>query len=286
MKEKIIILIKGFIMGIANIIPGVSGGTLAMTLGIYEQLISSISHFFTKLKENLNFLIPLGIGIVLSLLSMSRVIDYSYVHFPLPTTLFFMGLVLGGIPMIYKKVKDEKKTKPSNAIIFIITFALVIFMAVVPMIFSGVGDVNLDTLSFGGYILVLLVGIIAAATMVIPGISGSLMLMLLGYYYPIIGLIKSLTKFENLGHNIVVAGFFGVGVLIGFVVISKLIEFLFSKYEKKFYFGVLGFIIASAPAILISAYREITFIIDIPQILVAIILFGIGTTVSYKLGEK
>lgn len=286
MKEKIIILIKGFIMGIANIIPGVSGGTLAMTLGIYEQLISSISHFFTKLKENLNFLIPLGIGIVLSLLSMSRVIDYSYVHFPLPTTLFFMGLVLGGIPMIYKKVKDEKKTKPSNAIIFIITFALVIFMAVVPMIFSGVGDVNLDTLSFGGYILVLLVGIIAAATMVIPGISGSLMLMLLGYYYPIIGLIKSLTKFENLGHNIVVAGFFGVGVLIGFVVISKLIEFLFSKYEKKFYFGVLGFIIASAPAILISAYREITFIIDIPQILAAIILFGIGTTVSYKLGEK
>jgi len=236
MKEKIIILIKGFIMGIANIIPGVSGGTLAMTLGIYEQLISSISHFFTKLKENLNFLIPLGIGIALSLLSMSRVIDYSYVHFPLPTTLFFMGLVLGGIPMIYKKVKDEKKTKPSNTIIFIITFALVIFMAVVPMIFSGVGDVNLDTLSFGGYILVLLVGIIAAATMVIPGISGSLMLMLLGYYYPIIGLIKSLTKFENLGHNIVVAGFFGVGVLIGFVVISKLIEFLFSKYEKKFYY--------------------------------------------------
>jgi len=286
MKEKIIILIKGFIMGIANIIPGVSGGTLAMTLGIYEQLISSISHFFTKLKENLNFLIPLGIGIALSLLSMSRVIDYSYVHFPLPTTLFFMGLVLGGIPMIYKKVKDEKKTKPSNTIIFIITFALVIFMAVVPMIFSGVGDVNLDTLSFGGYILVLLVGIIAAATMVIPGISGSLMLMLLGYYYPIIGLIKSLTKFENLGHNIVVAGFFGVGVLIGFVVISKLIEFLFSKYEKKFYFGVLGFIIASAPAILISAYREITFIIDIPQILAAIILFGIGTTISYKLGEK
>lgn len=286
MKQIIILLVKGFIMGIANIIPGVSGGTLAMTLGIYEQFISSISHFFSKLKENLNFLIPILLGIGLSLLSMSRVIDYSYQNFPLPTTLFFVGLVLGGIPMIYHKVKDEKKSKPSNAIIFLSTFSLVIFMSIIGLIFTNLSDVNLNTLNLGGYILLFFVGIIAASTMIIPGVSGSLMLMLLGYYYPVIGLIKSLTKFENLWHNLIVAGVFGLGILVGFIAISKLIEFLFNKYEKKFYFGVLGFIIASAPAIIISACQEIMFIIDLPQIVVAVVLFGIGCIISYKLGER
>jgi len=126
MKEKLVLVIKGFIMGIANIIPGVSGGTLAMTLGIYEQFISSISHLFSKLKENLKFLIPVAIGMVLAIITLSRVIDYSYNHFPLPTMLFFVGLVLGGIPMIYNKIKNEKKTKLSNAITFLIPFLIVL----------------------------------------------------------------------------------------------------------------------------------------------------------------
>lgn len=285
-KEKLILLVKGFIMGIANIIPGVSGGTLAMTLGIYEQFITSISHFFKNLKENLHFLIPIVLGIGLAIVTMSRVIDYSYVHFPLPTTLFFVGLVLGGIPMIYSKIKNEKKIKASNIIIFLMTFSLVIFMSVTGMIFTSLQDVNLSSLTIIGYLILFLVGVIVASTMVIPGVSGSLMLMLLGYYYPIISLIKSITKFENLGHNIVVAGVFGVGVLVGIVAISKLIEFLFSKYEKKFYFGVLGFIVASAPAIIISGIQEINFIMTIPQIIAAIIMFILGTIVSYKLGEK
>ncbi len=286
MKEKIVLVLKGFIMGIANIIPGVSGGTLAMTLGIYEQFISAISHIFSKLKENLAFLIPIMLGIGISLLTMSRVIDYSYLHFPLPTTLFFVGLVLGGIPMIYKKVEQEKKTDPANLIIFLLTFGLVMFMAFVPMLFTSLKDVDLSTLSIGGYAVLFLVGVIAAGTMVIPGVSGSLMLMLLGYYYPIIELIKNITKFQDLGHNIVVAGVFGIGVIVGFLLISKLIEFLFSKYEKKFYFGVLGFIIASAPAILISAFQEVTFVMDVVQILLAIVLFVVGSIISYKLGEK
>ena len=100
MKETIILIIKGFIMGIANIIPGVSGGTLALTLGIYEDFIQALSHFFKKLKENIKFLVPILIGIGLAILSMSRVIDYSYDHFPIPTTMFFMGLVIGGVPLL------------------------------------------------------------------------------------------------------------------------------------------------------------------------------------------
>lgn len=286
MKEKLILVIKGFIMGIANIIPGVSGGTLAMTLGIYEQFISSISHLFSKLKENLKFLIPVAIGMVLAIVTLSRVIDYSFNHFPLPTMLFFVGLVLGGIPMIYSKIKDEKKTKPSNIITFLIPFIVVIFMSVIGMFATGMGEVNLGNLNFFGFIILFLVGMIAAGTMVIPGVSGSLVLMLLGYYYPVLGLIKAITKFENLAHNILVAGVFGMGIIVGIVAISKIIEFLFSKYEKKFYFGVFGFILASAPAIILSGIQEISIIFTIPQIIASIVLLIIGFIVSYKLGEK
>ncbi len=286
MKEKIILIVKGFIMGIANIIPGVSGGTLAMTLGIYEQFISSISHFFEKIKENLSFLLPILLGIGLALVSMSRVIDFSYQNYPLPTTLFFIGLVLGGVPMIYKKIQGKENRKVSNIIIFLITFSLVIFMALAGRIFEGMGDVDLHHLNFLGYILLFIVGMIAAGTMVIPGVSGSLMLMLLGYYYPIIALIKELTAFHDLFSNLLVAGVFGIGVVVGFIGISKLIEFLFQKHEKKFYFGVFGFILASAPAIILSALEEVTFILNPVQVLLAIVFFGLGIFISYMLGEK
>src|SRR5574344_1712746 len=111
MKKNIMLVIKGFIMGIANIIPGVSGGTLALILGIYEDFIGAISHFFSNFKKNISFLIPIAIGMVLAIVSLSRVIDYSYNHFPIPTSLFFVGLVLGGIPMLLSKVKNTKEVK-------------------------------------------------------------------------------------------------------------------------------------------------------------------------------
>lgn len=286
MRENLVLIIKGFIMGIANIIPGVSGGTLAMTLGIYEQFISAISHLLSKLKENLKFLIPVVIGMGLAIVTLSRVIDYSYNHFPLPTMLFFVGLVLGGIPMIYSKIRNESKVKISNIVIFLIPFLLVLLMSVIGMFTTGIGEVNLAKLNVLEYIMLFFVGMIAAGTMVIPGVSGSLVLMLLGYYYPVLGLIKEITKFQNLGHNLIVALTFGLGIIVGIVVISKIIEFLFNKHEKKFYFGVFGFILASAPAIILSGIQEISIIINIPQVIAAIILLVLGFIISYKLGEK
>ena len=142
-KENIILGVKGFIMGIANIIPGVSGGTLALTLGIYERFIGAISHFFSNLKENIKFLLPIAIGLCLAILSMSRVIDYSYEHFPIPTTLFFVGLVIGGIPMLYHKVKGKKEGKQiSSWIILLMTFSLVIVMAFADQLFGTTAKVN------------------------------------------------------------------------------------------------------------------------------------------------
>ena len=281
-KENIILGVKGFIMGIANIIPGVSGGTLALTLGIYERFIGAISHFFSNLKENIKFLLPIAIGLCLAILSMSRVIDYSYEHFPIPTTLFFVGLVIGGIPMLYHKVKGKKEGKQiSSWIILLMTFSLVIVMAFADQLFGTTAKVNLSGLNLWGYLILFCVGVIAAATMVIPGVSGSLVLMLLGYYYPILKVVKSLTKFENLGENIM------IGVLVGIVLISKIIEFLLKKFETKTYYGVLGFIFASVLAIPISTYNEVeNLVFSIPQVFIGIIMMAIGGMIAYKLGDE
>ena len=287
MKKNIMLVIKGFIMGIANIIPGVSGGTLALILGIYEEFIGAISHLFSNLKKNICFLIPIAIGMVLAILSLSHVIDYSYKHFPIPTCLFFVGLVLGGIPMLLNKVKGKKETKKiSSYIIFLLTFALVIVMACSDLIFGEGLKVSFNNMNLISYILLFLVGVVAAATMVIPGVSGSLVLMLLGYYYPVIAVIKEFTKFKNLGENIIILGTFGIGILVGIVLISKLIEFLFKKYEVKTYFGVLGFIVASVIAIPLSTLLERSIVFSFPQILIGLIFATLGIGISYKLGGE
>ncbi len=287
--KNIMLVIKGFIMGIGNIIPGVSGGTLALTLGIYEKFIEAISHFFDKLKENIKFLVPIFIGIGLSLLTMSNVITEAFEHYPVPTAFLFMGLVIGGIPMLSNKVKKSKERKQvSSYIIALITFALVIVLAFSDQLFgSGLSDVTLKNLDLTGYILLFLVGVIAAATMVIPGVSGSLVLMLLGYYLPVVNTIKDLTHFNNIVDNCLILIPFGLGVVVGIVVIAKIIEWLLKKYESKTYFGVLGFIIASIIAIPVSVYNEYgTLSYSLVEGIIAIILLVVGYLIGEKLGEK
>lgn len=277
MKEKLTLAIKGFFIGVANIIPGVSGGTLAITLGIYEKLIGAISHFFKNLKENIKFIIPIGIGAVLSILLFSRVISFCLKEYTLATILFFIGLILGGIPLLNKKIKGHYKNV-SNIIIFLLSFGFVVALSIL----NGENSVSFENMNIINYIMLFLVGVVAAATMIIPGVSGSFVLMLLGYYQPIIDTISSLTKFQNIWSSMLILIPFGIGVLVGIVAISKLLEFLFKKYEVKTYFGVMGFITASIITIFTGAEG---LVFSVPQLLIGLILLGIGFVAAYKLGE-
>ena len=129
---------------------------------------------------------------------MSKLISYSLDNYPIPTTIFFIGLILGGMPMLFKKTKGDYRNIP-NSLILLISFVLVLELT---FLGSGNNVVSLDNLDITGYILLILVGIIAAATMVIPGISGSFVLMLLGYYKPIIETVGDLTNINNIVQNI------------------------------------------------------------------------------------
>ncbi len=278
--KNLILIIKGMIIGLANVIPGVSGGTLMITLGIYEDVISTISHFFSNLKNNLKFIIPLAIGMLLSFVLFSKIIGISLEKFPFATTLFFLGLIAGGFPLLIKNMNKNKDAKKvSNYIIAFLSFAFIILFA-----FLKTGnEINLQNLNILQIILLFIVGIIASATMVIPGISGSFVLMLLGYYKPIIDTVRSITNFNLIGHNIVVLGIFAIGVLIGIILVSKLIEFLLKKFETKTYFAVFGFVVASCIAIIkpLLSYK-----ISILEIIIGIIIFFLGTFVTYKISNK
>lgn len=281
MKEQIKLAFKGFIIGVANIIPGVSGGTLAITLGIYEKLIGIISHFFKNVKENIKFLLPIGIGAVLSILVLSKVIAFSLENYPFPTTLLFIGLILGGIPMLFAKIKKgPKKGRITNLLIFLITFSIVTIFGFMN---TGNAMVNLSNIDFIGYISLFLVGMIAAASMVIPGISGSFMLMLLGYYKPIIDTISDLASFNNILDNILILLPFGIGILVGIVLIAKLIELLLEKFPIKTYYGIIGFVLASIITIFLPL---VNVSYTIPSVIIGIILLLLGGVIAYKLGDK
>lgn len=278
MKDKLLYVIKGFFFGVANIIPGVSGGTIAITMGIYEELIGSISGFLKNPKKSIMYLLPIGIGAVLSILLMSKVISFCLDKYPVPTNLFFIGLILGGIPLLTKKVKNEK-IKPINILLFLLTFGIIMWMT-----FSGSTGSNLDFTNMNLFkmILLFIIGMVAAGCMVIPGISGSFVLMLLGAYKPIISTIGNLTNFSELGTNLSILIPFGLGVGVGIIVIAKILEFLFKKFEVSTYYAILGFIIASIIALVVGIIGVKASIIEL---LIGIVLFIAGSTIGYKLGE-
>lgn len=277
--EYIILFLKGMLIGVANIIPGVSGGTLMITLGLYEKIIDVISHFIKNFKENLKFILPIGLGMVVSVLVLSKIISTCLEKYPFPTTFFFIGLILGGIPLLWNRSRNHAN-KLSNWLIFFITASIVLLFAFLK---EGSNSVSLENLSLSNYLMLFIVGIISSATMVIPGISGSFVLMLIGYYEPIVNTIRDLTNFSLLSHNLLILIPFGMGIVIGIIGVAKLIEFLLKKYPVKTYFGVLGFVVASLVAIIKPILSISTGILEL---LISCILVVLGSIIAYKLGDK
>lgn len=232
----------GLVFGTANVIPGVSGGTMLVIFGIFDRLteaISGIKKIFRNFWFLLTFALGAGAGIVLS----AFVISSLFKNFPIQTNLFFIGLILGGVPLIYKFGTEEKKVKPSCAIPFIIAMAVVIGLTVLEKldVFKLAPDV---VTGFDAVISLKLIvcAAIAAVTMIIPGISGSFVMMLLGVYETIIGAIKDM--------NFYVIIPFAIGAVIGIIGGAKLISMLIKKNKLMVYSALMGLVIGSVYAIL------------------------------------
>lgn len=270
--EYIIIFLKGMVFGIANVIPGVSGGTMAIVTGIYERLIGIISDAFSylkdfkKFKNALLFLIPLGLGAVIGIVGFSNIIDYMLNNHNFILMYTFLGFVAGSFPYLFKSANKEGVKKR-----YIIPFAITLLMMIVIVVVGKNADENYIrefSTSFSDIIQLIVYGFIGAGTMIIPGVSGSMVMMIMGIYNAIIIAAKSL--------NLLVLVPFALGMALGIVVISKIIKMLLEKFYGYTYYAILGFVIGS----LIFLFPGVELSL---QMLVSIIVFIVSFVISYKI---
>ena len=277
-------LIKGVLFGIANIIPGVSGGTIAVITGVYEKLLNSINNLFKDFKKSILFLLAFGIGAVVAVLLASKGIDWCIENALFPTSCLFIGLILGGVPVIYRPVRDKISFK--NIIIFIICMAIVIALT---FIFRPTtdGTKTLNNLDVLDYIKLGCAGILASAAMIIPGISGMMMFYIFGYYSLIMDALSGLVHIHTIGSSILALLPVGVGVIIGLFTTAKLLGLLFKKFKISSYFGILGFVFGSICAILFNLTHSDNnaFFNNPVQIILSVGLLIIGFVLTYILSR-
>lgn len=282
MKEKLILFIKGIVLGVAFVIPGVSGGTLAVLMGIYEELIEAASNFYKNMvnfKKYIMYLLPIGLGVVFSVAVFAKLIKFGLDKAPIITILIFLGMIIGGIPALVRNVKGTK-TNLKDMTLMLVGLIIVISMLI---FHKSNSNVVLTNMSIGGYITLFLVGAIAAVTMVVPGISGSFTLMLIGYYEPILNLVNDITSFKNLGPNLILIFTFMLGVFIGIIFISKIIEWCLKHYKRETYYAIIGFVLSS----IISVIYEVSkFPFNLTHLIIGIVLLVINTVLVYKVFDE
>lgn len=259
--KKFLVFIKEFFqgvaIGIANVIPGFSGGTMAIIFNVYERIINAFSdiskHPIKVIKDVWAIAIGLVVGIVAAIIGVVKLLEIATI----PTVMFFIGLIIGSIPFIYLSVKEYKKPKYYD---FLGMFIAIAILVILPFIQGNtIESVKFD---FWLVLIVFIMGIIAAATMIIPGVSGSLVLMIFGYYFFVMGTIKDLMysvlsfDFSNLLNPLIITLAFVLGCIFGLVVISKIIKKLFEMCPRTVYFVILGFLIASPFSIIYAVLQE------------------------------
>ena len=279
-------ILKGMVIGIANIVPGVSGGTMMVAMGIYDKLIHCITHLFSEFKKSVAFLFPIAIGMGIALVASAFGLEFLFAKLPIQTNLLFIGLIIGGLPAIWKNVKGNS-VKVGHIVAGLIFFAVVVGLAVMGETEGNAADLSFNLINV---IKLLGVGIVAAATMVIPGVSGSMMLLLMGYYNPILSaitdFISALVAFDMDGilQGIGILAPFGIGVVIGIFAIAKLIEIIFAKFPLYAYWAIIGLIVAS-PIAIVAMNLAVFSTINVVSALTGIVALGVGFVIAMKLGE-
>lgn len=281
-------ILKGMVIGLANIIPGVSGGTMMVSMGIYDTLIYCITHLFKQFKKSLMTLLPFVVGMIAALAILSNVITWALMDefASLPTNTLFIGLFWRSARHSQADKGSKKRDSILGGILFVLFFALVIFMATLKETQDTGAVISLSVLEV---LKLTLMGCIASATMVIPGVSGSMMLMLMGYYYPVIGAIKNLINAlvaldgGAILYNVGILLPFGIGVVIGIFAIAKLIEILLAKWKCITYGAILGLVVASPFAILMGLSLPG---FNLVQVIVSVLTFILGFAAAWLLARK
>lgn len=241
-------ILKGIGIGVANIIPGVSGGTLAVAFGIYDYIMEAVAEFFTAPKakkiEYAKFLIEIGLGAGIGILAFARIIEYLFINYPMYTKVAFIILILPSIPLI---VKGENYRDRKNILFFVIGFLSIMFLTYLAIRFSGnshVSETIKTTFTTSYYIKLVFCGFVAIGSMIIPGVSGSFLLLMLGEYQNILSYVNNF--------KIVPLVYFAIGMGVGAIGFTKVINYCLKKHRSVTLFFILGIIVASLIQIFIN----------------------------------
>lgn len=263
-------LYRGFLMGISDLVPGVSGGTIAFILGIYDRLLIAISGFFSReWKKHIGFLLPLGIGMGATIIIFSKVIAYLLKHYHEPTQYLFLGLIIGVIPFISRQAGLRKNFKFHHILLMLIVAVALAstlwIQPIDPLVIKHLTVKTASILFFSGWA--------GSMAMLLPGVSGSFVLLLLGVYTSVITAISDF--------NIPIILVTGAGIVVGFVVSSKLIRLLLAYFRTGMFAVIMGLIIGSVFVIFPGIPESGTpYVMSIAAIItgliIANILNGIG----------
>jgi len=285
--EFLKLIFKGIVLGVANVIPGVSGGTMAVVFNVYDKIIDLICPNVKKILKAWKFWLPLVIGMGIGVIAFSKIITMLLNSYPVPTTFFFVGLILGSIPLIFGKMKNNlSNEKNAKTIIFLIIAFLIGLFAVLSMKIFG-GDISSakesakllatstnQVMSISTGILLFVAGAAAAVAMIIPGISGSFLLLALGMYGTIMAAISRLDVIFLLP--------FAFGVLVGLIFGAMLVRILMKKIPSYTYSAILGLVIGSI-VVIFPNVNGITLITTLLSI--AMTLFGFSVALISSKGE-
>ena len=248
-------LIKGALVGVANIVAGLSGATVAILCKVYDNMLDMFSnvlqHPIKTIKKHYALLLGIILGIVLGSFALKKIYETA----PFPITLFCAGIVFFGL-IPFSKELDFGKRKVLNTLFLIIPFAIMVYLPFA----ADVTKIEL-VLDFKYCLVLFALGLLASTSMMLPGLSGSMMLMVVGFYDEILGLLTNLIssfihfKFDNLGVNIVLLLVFLLGCLVGLVGSSKILKILFNKKEREMNLITFGLISGSFVAMIIKAVQ-------------------------------
>ena len=229
---NIIIILKGIIIGIGKIIPGVSGSVMMISFNIYDKAINSITNFFNNPKSNTKFIINLGLGIIIGIILFSKIINYLITNYYFYTTIFFIGLIIGGIKEIYKNTNKKLK----GLLLSIISFVLMNLISILSINNNYIPKKNIID-----YIIYFISGLLEGIGTIIPGISSTALLMMIGIYKTFINSISNITNINFIINNIKFLSIFSLGFIISIIVCLIIINLSFKKHKKETFSIILNY---------------------------------------------
>ena len=259
-------LLKGFIIGIGKIIPGVSGAILAISLGVYDKSIFYINNYKNNKKESIKYLFPIGIGIIISIIFFSKIINYLLDKYYVITMLFFIGLIIGTIPSITKEVNKK------HYYLVIISYLIFLLLSLLSIKNNYVVKGNIIDV-----IMLILSGLLEGIGTVVPGVSSTALLMTLGTYKIIILTISNITNIKDIIINLKIIIPFIISTIFSTLIIVKIIDCLFKKYHNKVYSIILGILISTITIMIINTFKYKSTILNL---FIGIVLMIIGIFIS------